>query len=129
LSTTRRPTRRALAVALAIMLVPVTAGAVSAAYGKPTIEIRTSVHDADTWVDVEINRQAKQIESCTYVLDSEVPADCGWVRASHVATRYTLVLSDPSVGDHTVTVTFVLTDRERLSGSTWFTVAEPQTGL
>ena len=44
---TRRPKRRALAIALAIMLVPVTAGAVTAANGKPTIAIYASVSRLD----------------------------------------------------------------------------------
>jgi hypothetical protein len=129
LSPTRRPKRRALAVALAILLVPVSAGAVSAAYGKPTIEFRSSASSTQAWVDVVVNRQAKQIESCAYVFDSDAPADCGWLLGSHISTRYVLVFDDPSVGDHTVTVTIVFTDRERLSGSTTFTIAEPATGL
>ena len=128
LSPTRRPNRRALAVALAILLVPVTAGAVSAGYGKPTIVLRASVSDGTPFVEVVVSRQSKQIDSCAYVLDSDAPADCGWRLGSATHTRFTLVPSDPSVGDHTVTVTIVLTDGERLTNSISFTIAEPPTG-
>jgi hypothetical protein len=68
---------------------------------------------------------AKQIESCTYVLDGDAPAGCGWILGSSVASRYTIVPNDQSAGNHTVTVTVVLTDREELSSSISFTVTAP----
>ncbi len=119
-----RPLRRVLAFALAIALVPVTAGAVMAGYGKPTIALRASTSSV-AYVDVLVNRNWKQIDSCSYVIDSDAPAGCGWLLASEHTSRYTLVPNDPSVGDHTVIVTVVLTDNEELSNSVSFTVAAP----
>jgi hypothetical protein len=125
----RRPDRRALAVALAILLVPVTAGAVSAAYGKPEITMYASV-SGTPFVDVRVNRNPKQVVfgSCVYVLDSDAPTGCGWMLGSHISSHWTLVPSDLSVGDHTVTVTIDLTDHEQLTNSISFTVPAPPTG-
>jgi hypothetical protein len=123
-----RPKRRALAIALAILLVPLTAGAVSAGYGKPTITMYASV-SGTPFVDVRVNRNPDQVVfgSCAYVLDSDAPTGCGWMLGSHVSSHWTLVPNDPSVGDHTVTVTIDLTDHERLTGSISFTIPEPAT--
>jgi hypothetical protein len=119
-----------LAVALAILLVPVTAGAVSAApYGKPEITMYASV-SGTPFVDVRLNRNPKQVVfgSCAYVLDSDAPTGCGWMLGSHISSHWTLVPSDLSVGDHTVTVTIELTDHEQLTNAISFTVPEPAAG-
>ena len=123
----RRLNPRALAVALAILLLPVTAGAVSAGYGKPTIVLSASVSNGTPFVEAVVSRQSKQINSCVYVLDGDAPADCGWRLGSATHTRFTLVLSDLPVGDHTVTVTVRLTDNEEISNSISFPVAAPPT--
>jgi hypothetical protein len=125
----RRPGPRALAVALAILLVPVTAGAVSAAYGKPEITMYASV-SGTPFVDVRVNRNPKQVVfgSCAYVLDSDAPTGCGWMLGSHISSHWTLVPNDLSVGDHMVTVTIDLTDHEQLTNSISFTVPAPPTG-
>ena len=125
----RRPHPRALAVALAILLVPVTAGAVSAApYGKPEITMYASV-SGTPFVEVRLNRNPKQVVfgSCAYVLDSDAPTGCGWMLGSHISSHWTLVPSDLSVGDHTVTVTVLWTDNEVISNTISFTITEPAT--
>lgn len=124
---TRRPTHRALAIALAILLLPVTAGAVSAGYGKPTIVLRALISNGTPFVDVRVNRNPEQVESCAYVLDSDASTGCGWILGSHISSIWTLVPNDPSVGDHTITVTVVLTDHERLTNSLSFSIAAPTT--
>ena len=51
-----------------------------------------------------------------------------WLDAgSSISSHWTLVPSDLSVGDHTVTVTIDLTDHEQLTNSISFTVPEPTT--
>ena len=122
------PRYRALAVALAILLLPVTAGAVSASYGKPEITMYASVSGTH-FVDVRLNRNPKQVVfgSCAYVLDSDAPTGCGWMLGSHISSHWTLVPSDLSVGDHTVTVTVELTDNEEISNSISLTITEPAT--
>jgi hypothetical protein len=113
--------RRALAVALAILLVPVAAGAVTAANGKPTIAIYASV-SGTPFVDVRVNRRYQQIDSCWYVLDGNAPSGCGFFLASDTSSHWTIVPPDPSIGSHTMIVTIALTDHEQLTNSVSFTV-------
>ena len=124
----RRPRHRALAVALATLLVPLLVGSASAASSRPQVTV--VINNGSTFaVETLVNRASNQILSCSYVLDSQAPVSCG-PKTLFLGTKTTRYVSAPfaipAPGVHTVVVTVRLTDGGGSSGSASFTVAPPK---
>ena len=121
-----RRLRRVFALLLSVSLVTIAAGTASAAPSKPTVKIDDQGVTGTTFqVDLVVNRGAKQIASCSYVVDSGATVACGTKRSTAKSTTYLVSIVDQSVGAHTVTFTVVLTDGGRGTVSTSFAIAAP----
>ena len=105
-----RLSRRVLALALAVLLVPVVAGSATAA--RPSVTVTAGEPSGtDVSIAIAVNRSVKQIASCTYVVDTASSAGCGTPTSQgSKMTGYTVNLTDQEAGEHTVTVMVTLTD-------------------
>ena len=118
--------RRALAVVLATLLVPLVVGSAMAAPGdRPAVTV-TAGTPSGTSVSVtaDVNRGTNALDWCRYVIDDSaaVPCPTSPDATAKKVSRYTIALSNQSAGDHTITVTVRLGDGGKATGSDSFTI-------
>ena len=133
MSTSRRPRHRALAVALATLLVPLVVGSAAAAPpgNRPAVTVTAGTPSvASLSVTAVVNRGTSDLASCSYVIDAGTAVSCGAPAATaKKSSRYTITLANQTAGDHTITVTVLLKDGGRASGSDDFTIAAQPPGV
>jgi LVIVD repeat len=121
-----------LAVALATMLVPLVVGsAVAAPPGnRPAVTVTAGTPSgASLSVTADVNRGTGDLASCSYVIDAGSAVSCGAPAArAKKASRYSIALANQTAGDHTITVTVLLKDGGRGSGSDDFMIAPQPPG-
>lgn len=118
--------RRALAVVMATVLVPLVVGS-AAAKTTPVVTVTPTVTGATVSVQIDVDQKSNQVASCSYVLDANPAVSCGTIAANgKQASRYTIGLTNQATGGHTISVTVVLNNKGTGSGSATFTIAAPR---
>lgn len=132
MSTSRPPGHRALAVALATLLVPLVVGSAAAAPpgNRPAVTVTAGTPTGTSLsVTAGVNRGTGDLASCSYVIDAAAAVSCGAPAATaKKASRYTIALANQTAGDHTITVTVLLKDGGRGSDLDDFTIAPQPPG-
>jgi hypothetical protein len=125
-----RGQHRALAVALAILLVPLIVGSASATPpgNRPAVTVTPTVSGTSVSIRADVNRGTGDLASCNYVIGTSKAVSCGVTPSSDgkKASDYTFTLLNQAEGTHIITVTVGLKDGGSASGSASFTITAPR---